>query len=324
MRRREFLAILTSAAIPRAALAQTAKRPFAVGYLYPGPQAAADIRIAAIVTGLRSGGLRSPEEVKVHSHVTEGDIGKLAPMAADFASRKVDLIIAVGPAAVRAAKAATSTIAIVASDLESDPVASGFITSYARPGGNITGTFLDFPEFGKKWLQSLRETVPRLSTVGAFWDPSTGPTQLRAVEGAAAYFNMSLLVREVSGLPDVDPAFKGLVAQGCEALVILSSPFIGANTRLLADLAVQHRLPATTLFPDFARNGGLMAYGPNLQTFYRQQGVIAAKILLGANVADMPIETPAKFEFVLNLKTALLLGLNVPPSVLLGADEVIE
>jgi putative ABC transport system substrate-binding protein len=245
-------------------------------------------------------------------------------MAADLVERRVDAIIAVGPAAVRAARAATSTIAIVASDLESDPIASGFITAYAKPGGNITGTFLDFPEFAKKWLEALTEAIPRLATVAVFLDPATGPTQLRAVETAAKSFGIGLIVQHVLGRADVEAAFQSVDQWRAGALLILSSPFVGANTRLFADHALQRRLPAITLFPDFARNGGLMAYGPNLPAFYRQQGVIAAKILRGQKASDVPIETPIKFEFVLNLKTAGRLGIAIPPAILLRADEVIE
>jgi len=322
MRRRDFFTVLGGAtAWPLVARAQ---RPFQVGYLYPGPQQAAEIRIAAVLTGLRSGGLSSPDQVKVVPRITGGDVASLAPMAADLVAHNIDVIIAVGPAAVRAAQAATKSIPIVASDLESDPVVSGFITSYARPGGNITGTFLDFPDFGKKWLEALKEAVPRLSSVAVLWDPTTGPTQLRAVEAAAPTFGIKLATHELHGPAEVEAAFQGVSEEHPGALLILSSPLVGANTKRFAELATVHRLPAVTLFPDFARNGGLMAYGPNLPAFYRQQGIIAARILLGAKVAEMPVEIPSKFEFVLNLKTASTLGINIPPSILLRADEVIE
>jgi putative ABC transport system substrate-binding protein len=170
----------------------------------------------------------------------------------------------------------------------------------------------------------LKEAAPQILSVAVFWDPDTGRAQLAAVELAAGKLHLKLLISEVRGRPDVELAFQSAVRQGAGGLLMLSSPFIGGNTKLLADLATKYRLPSVTLFTDFARDGGLMAYGPNLLAFFRQEGVMAAKLLKGAKPAETPIETPAKFEFVLNLKTANLLGLNVPASILLRADEVIE
>jgi putative ABC transport system substrate-binding protein len=245
-------------------------------------------------------------------------------MAAELVALNVDLIQALSPAAIRAARAATANIPIVGVDLESDPVASGFIASNTRPGGNITGVFLDFPDFSKKWLEALKEVVPQATNVAVMWDPATGPNQLRAVEEAAATLRFTLTVLEVRLPMDIEPAFQSAVQKGAGALLILSSPLIPGRTKLLADLALKHRLPAITLFTDFARDDGLMAYGPNLLAFVRQGGVMAAKVLLGANPAETPIETPVKFEFVLNLKTARLLSFTIPATVLLRADEVIE
>jgi ABC-type uncharacterized transport system substrate-binding protein len=173
-------------------------------------------------------------------------------------------------------------------------------------------------------LQALKETVPQISTVAVLWDPTTGRHQRQAVEAAGAELSLKVTVSEVRVRDDIERALQSAVSQGAGGLVALSSPFIGANTKLLADLALKYRLPTVTLFTDFARDGGLMAYGPNIQTVMRQEGVIAAKILLGANPAETPIETPTRFEFVLNLKTAKLLGLVIPASTLLRADEVIE
>jgi putative ABC transport system substrate-binding protein len=325
MKRREFITLLSGAtALWSSPLgAQQPQKIFQVGYLYPGTQAAVESRVVAFRSGLRSGGVRA-EQVALLVRVADGDPRLLAALAADLIGRKVDLIHATGPMAVRAARAATITVPIVAGDLESDPVGSGFIVSNARPGGNITGMFLDFPDFSKKWLESLKEAVPQATSVAVFWDPATGPTQLRAVEEAAPKLGLKLVVLDVQKRADFEGAFQSAKRQGAGALVILSSPLIGGNTKLLADLALTHRLPAVTLFPDFARDGGLMAYGPNLLTFIRQQGVMAAKILLGASPAELPIETPTRFEFVLNLKTAAVLDIFMPPSILLRADEVIE
>ena len=325
MRRREFMSLLGGmAAWPAAAQGQQQTKIRTIGFLYPGATAAAPPRIAALLSGLRSGGYREPEDVEVLARITGGDSTLLASMAADLVARKVDVIVPVSPAAVRAARSATATTPIVASDLESDPVGAGFVTSVRRPGGNITGVFLDFPDFSKKWLELLKELVPQVASVAVFWDPATGTTQLKAVESAAGTLNLKLEILEVRVLADLEAAFFSATQRGAGAVLMLSSPLIGANTKLLANLASTQRLPAMTLFTDFARDGGLMAYGPNLLAFFRQQGVLAAKVLHGEKPAELPIETPTKFEFVLNLRTAKLLGINIPPSILLRADEVIE
>ena len=174
--------------------------------------------------------------------------------------------------------------------------------------------FLDFPEFSKKWLEALKEAVPKISSVAVFWDTlSTGPTQIRAIEAAAQILNIKLVILEMRGRADVESAFKSATGQGVSALLILSSPFVSANTKLLADQALSHRLPAITLFPHFARDGGLMGYGPNLLSYFRHAGVMVARILRGADPAETPIDRPTKFEFVLNLKTAAVLGIVIPP-----------
>ena len=326
MRRRDFVVFAVggvASAWPLTTLSQQSALMRQVGFLYPGPQTGAPSRVASFMSGLQSGGMPA-EQVTVVLRVTGGDAALLGPMAADLVAGKVDLIFAIGPAAVRAARGATTNIPIVAGDLESDPLSTGFISANRRPGGNVTGVYLDFPDFSKKWLQALKETVPQISTVAALWDPTTGRHQRQAVEAAGAELSLKVIVSEVRVRDDVEHALQSAVSQGASGLVALSSPFIGANTKLLADLALKYRLPAITLFTDFARDGGLMAYGPNIQTVMRQEGVIAAKILRGANPAETPIETPTRFEFVLNLKTAKLLGLVIPASTLLRADEVIE
>jgi putative ABC transport system substrate-binding protein len=324
MRRREFIAFVGGAAAgwPFAARTQQSGRQ-QIGFLYPGPQAAATSRIASFLSGLHAGGLPA-EKVTIVPRITGGDPTLLGPMAADLAANKVDLIWTIGPAAAQAAHAATTTIPILSSDLESDPLGTGFIAAIRRPGGNVTGVFLDFPDFSKKWLQALKEAVPQIASVGVLWDSTTGPYQRRAVESAAAELGLKVAILEVGVRDDFDRALQSAIRQDVGGLVALSSPFIGGNIKQLADLSLKYHLPAVTLFTDFPRNGGLMAYGPNIQSINRQDGVMAAKILLGASPAETPIETPIRFEFVLNLKTAKSLGIVIPASTLLRADEVIE
>jgi putative ABC transport system substrate-binding protein len=324
-RRRAFISLIggVAATWPLLARAQSA-RAMQVGFLYPGPQAGIAPRLTPFTSGLQAGGLRVPDQVVVVPNASDGNTALLESMAAELVARKVDALLVVSPAALRAARAATSTIPIVAIDLESDPTEAGFIASYARPGGNITGVFLDFADFSKKWLEALKEALPNISSVAVFWDPALGTTQIRAVEAAARVLDLKLFIMEMRGRADVERAFKSAAGQGVSALLILSSPFVSASTKLLADQALSHRLPAITLFPHFARDGGLMGYGPNFLGYFRHAGVMVAKILRGADPAETPIDRPAKYEFVLNLKTAALLDIVIPPAILLRADEVIE
>jgi putative ABC transport system substrate-binding protein len=324
-RRLAFITLLggAAAAWPLLARAQSAK-PLQVGFLFPGPQAGVAPRLTSFTSGLQAAGLRVPDQVVVIPSASDGNAALLESMAGDLVARKVDAILVVSPTALRAARAATRTIPIVAIDLESDPTEAGFIASYARPGGNITGVFLDFADFSKKWLEALKEAIPKITSVAVFWDPAIGKTQIRSIEAAARVLDLKLVIMEMRGRADVEPAFKSAAEQGVSALLILSSPFVSASTKLLADQALSHRLPAITLFPHFARDGGLMGYGPNFLGYFRHAGVMVAKILRGADPAETPIDRPAKYEFVLNLKTAAALGIVVPPAILLRADEVIE
>jgi len=227
---------------------------------------------------------------------------------------------------VRAALSATQTIPIVANDLESDPVDTGWAASLAHPGGNITGVFLAFPDFAAKWLGLLKDALPELSRVAVLWDPSTGLFQKKAIEDAAksSKLKLALEIIEVRTPSDLDGAFSSAKRGGAYALVMLSSPLSSANVRKEAELAILHNLPVITLFPDFARVGGLMAYGPNLLGVFRDTGGMIAKVLQGTNPADLPIQRPTKFELVINLKTVRALGLTLPDTLVALADEVIE
>ena len=229
-----------------------------------------------------------------------------------------------GPTVLHAAHLATRTIPIVALDLETDPVASGVAASLARPGGNITGIFLDFPDFTAKLIEMLVECNPKVSHAAVLWDPSTGTVPMESVKKAAEKLNVELDVLEVRRPSDFDTAFLMASQRGAGAMVMLSSPLIAPNVQTLAELSLRHRFAAVTLFPDFARAGGLLAYGPNLLSLHQLTGVLAGKVLRGANPGEVPVELPTKFETVLNLRTAHALGISIPTSLLLRADEVIE
>ena len=324
MKRRQFLAGLGGilASGPMVASAQQAVPR--IGYLYTGAKSLVGSRVEAIVTGLRQSGLAAPAQVEFVIRTTDSDPTLIAPMMQEILASRVSLFIGQGIAVTRAISAAAPDMPIVAIDLETDPLASGIAASLARPGGNITGVFLDFPDFTPKCLQMLAETGSGLSRAAVLWDSNSGPVQIDAVRAAASAMKVDLDIIEVRRPSDFENAFATVQQRGIAAMLILSSPLIPANLQTLSELALRHRIAAITLFPDFARTGGLLAYGPNLLDLIRQLGVMSGKVLQGTKPADLPIERPSKFELVLNLKTARALGLSIPPGLLLRADEVIE
>jgi putative ABC transport system substrate-binding protein len=323
MRRREFIGLFGGAAAwPVVARAQGPT--MRIGFLYPGPRAVVAPRIEVVLTGLRMAGYREGEQIQLVPRIADSDPTRLARLAAELIEEKVDVVVAVSTAAVRAVMAASPTIPIVAHDLETDPVASGLIVSYAKPGGRVTGVFFDFPDFRTKWLELLRELIPGLGSIALLWDPVSGAAQLEALQGAAEQMRLQVKILKVSTVAELDGAFAAAADARVHAVLILSSPLFGARTSVLADLALRHMLPTVTLFPDFARAGGLIAYGPNLLDTYRPLGALVGKVLQGSKTAELPVERPSKFELVVNVKTATKIGVSIPTAVLLRADEVIE
>jgi putative ABC transport system substrate-binding protein len=299
-------------------------RGWRIGFLHPGQSALVSNRIVAFREGLGASGLREAADAEIVVRLANEQIEKLPILALDLVQQNVQAICAVSPPAVRAARDATQSIPIVAMDLESDPVASGWASSLAHPGGNITGIFLDLPGFNAKSLQLLREAVPALTKVAVFWHPVSGSLQLEAVRNAALALGVAMEMFEVSRPSDFEPAFQAAAKSQSAGVLMLSSPLFGGNPQLLADLALQNRLPAINIFPDFAQKGGLIGYGPELQNLFMQAGVLVRKVLQGTAIADLPVERPTRFKLVANLVTARALGLTVPTSILLSADEVIE
>jgi putative ABC transport system substrate-binding protein len=253
----------------------------------------------------------------------QNDPMRLAEAAAELVALKVDVIWAPAAPMVRAAYAATRTIPIVAQDFTTDPVAEGYVQSYGRPGGNVTGVFLDAPEFAGKWFELLKAMVPDLSRVVVLWDPGPGPTHLRAVQSAARALGIQLQVLEVHKLEDIDRAFTALRGRP-QALIILPSPMTYVQSARLAMLALKYRLPGTSMAHLFADAGGAIAYGPELASASERSAALVAKILGGAKPAELPVERPTKVQLVVNLKTAKALGLTIPDSILLRADAVIR
>jgi ABC-type uncharacterized transport system substrate-binding protein len=306
------------------ALAQQSAPDFRVGVLYGGMTDALASRVNAITTGLRETLRPEGRRIEFLARAAEGDPARLPVLASEIVAAKVDVFVAAGPPAVRAARAAATTIPVVALDLETNPVEAGLVSSLSHPGGNLTGVFFDFPDFGAKWLELLREAAPNLSRLAVFWDPSTGPMQLKAVEAVASSMGFRLQVIEVSDARNVEQAFRTAQDLKAEEAVFLSSPIFGSNPATTAKIAFEHKLPAISMFPEFAKTGGLLAYGPDPVDMFRQTGTMVGKVLAGTAPTDLPVERPARFQLIVNLKTARAFGLTIPTGLLIRADEVIE
>jgi len=303
-------------------LAADAQKLPVVGFLITDTKG--NLSLPILVDGLRELGYVGGKNILLEVRSAGGRPDALSALAAELVQRKVDVLYATGPAAIRAARDATTTVPIVALDLESDPVQAGWARSVARPGGNITGLFLDLADLAGKWLQLLREAAPGIRRVGVVWDSTTSPAQLKAAKAAAEHFGIDLQVIEVRRGDELDDALVVGVGAGSRAIVLLSSPLVSTGSTQLADFVVKNRLPAISPFRKFADAGGLIAYGPDFDEFRRHAASYIERILKGAKPGDLPIERPAKYELVINLKTAKTLGLRIPQTLLVRADEVIR
>ena len=246
-------------------------------------------------------------------------------LAAELVRLKVDVIVSSGPTITRVLKEATSTIPIVMAQ-DTDPVGSGFIASLARPGGNITGLSTLVPEVSGKRLELLKEIIPKLSRV-AVLGISTRPgnaQSLKEVELAAGAFKVQVQYLDVLDVKEIETAFRTATNGRADGVLMLQSPFFNSQRKQLVDLAIKSRLPATYPFPEYVEAGGLMSYSANMVDLYRRAATYVDKILKGAKPADLPVEQPTKFEFIINLKAAKQIGVTVPPNVLARADKVIK
>jgi len=272
---------------------------------------------------LRSDGWVEGKSVASVYASIRGDTSRFPEAAAELVRLKVDVIFADSAPAVRAAYAATRSIPIVGIDFTTDPVAAGYARSYSRPGGNVTGVFLDAPEFSGKWLELLKAMIPDLSRAAVLWDPSPGDTHLRALQSIARSAGLQVQVLEVRQPAEIDAAASAIRGQP-QALIILPSPMMYVESPRLAKLAAMRRLPATSMARQFAEEGGLVSYGPDLASTWERNAALVGRILRGAKPGDLPIERPTKITLVVNLKSAKALGLTIPDSVLARADKIIR
>jgi putative ABC transport system substrate-binding protein len=292
---------------------------FRIVELNPGaPQAQQSVFRQA----LRELGYIQGQNLLVEDRFAAGSDSRLDEYAAEAARLKFDVIVAISSAAIRAAARASKAIPIVGLDLESDPVASGFIASLGRPGGNLTGVFVDLPELMGKSLELLKEAIPGITRVAVLRDPTLNPALLAAAEAAARSLALQLQKVEARAPGEYQKAFREARAGRCQALLIIPSPRF--DRALLAEGAARHRLPAMSLFPHYTDAGLLMSYGPNLYSLFSQAATYVDRILKGAKPGDLPVQRPARFEMVINMKTARSLSVTLPQSLLLRADRVID
>ena len=325
MRRREFITLLGSAAAwPLAARAQQPAMPV-IGFLNPtSPDTIAD-RLRGFRQGLKDTGYVEGDNVTIVYRWAEGQNDRLPELAADLVRRQVAMIAAFASAAL-AAKAATTTIPIVFVVPE-DPVRLGLVTSIARPGGNLTGINIFSGELAAKRLELLRELVPAATRVAVLVNPADAAgaeTMVRDVAPAARTLGLQIQVLNASTSREIDAAFATLGRERPDALFVGSDPFFTSRRVQLANLASRHMVPMTSSTREIAEVGGLMSYGSNIPDVWRQAGTYTGRILKGAKPADLPVVQASKFELVINAQTARMLGLTVPPMLLVRADEVIE
>jgi putative ABC transport system substrate-binding protein len=273
-----------------------------------------------VVSGLRELGWVDGESVVIEWRRGAGEEEEVR----ELTKANVDAAVVAGPKRIRDAMKATQSVPIVGIDLESDPVASGFVKTLARPGMNVSGIWLDLPEVAGKQLEFLREVVPDLKRMGVLWDDRIGGPQFAQAQAAARASNVELAAATLRRSSQADDALKQLVGRRPQALLILTAPVIFQALPRIAEVAREHRLPSMSPFSTYPSSGGLMAYGPNFAAIWRQAASYVHRILKGAKVGDLPVERPAKFELIINAKTAKALGLTVPQSLLVRANIVIE
>ncbi len=310
---------------PVVAAAQPAGKAWRVGVLTTGnPHSAPPANWEGFLQGLRESGYVEGQNIAIEQRYAEGKPELFPDRAADLIRLKVDVIFARGPWAVSAAKAATRTIPIISLDLESDPISDRFVKSLARPGGNITGMFLDLAELSGKQLQILKEIMPKLSRVAILGDPAVNASQLRELRVVARSLAVQTQALEMKSSKDLESAFEAANKGHATALIVLSNPLTLASRRQIGDMATKRRLPTMYLYRAHVDAGGLISYGPDLPDMFRRCGEYVGRILGGAKLAELPVERPVRFDLVVNLKTAKTLGLTIPPSVLARADQIIE
>jgi putative tryptophan/tyrosine transport system substrate-binding protein len=332
MNRREFvLALSGAAAWPIAARGQQQTKMARIGILAPGPSAGPDasrVTVNALVAGLRELGYKEGQNIIIEREYGESNADRLRERAAELVKRPVDVIVALSTTAARPAKEATSRTPIVSVAM-ADPVDDELVASLARPGGNVTGTTFLGPELVSKRLQLLSEVVPQHARVAVLWHPRaygdrTMAGMVREAQQAAQTLGMQLQFVPATNPEEITDVLSVITREQVDVLSVFPSPILFAAYRHIARISAENRLPSIYAAREGAEAGGLMSYGANLPDLARQTAAYVDKILKGAQPADLPVQQPTKFELVVNLKTAVALGLTITRDFLLIADEVIE
>jgi ABC-type uncharacterized transport system substrate-binding protein len=321
MDRRAFLGSLGLLAAPLAAEAQQAARVYRIGVLRAGQPP--ETYVESLKQGLRERGYVDGQNVVFEFRITDGSFDQLPRFAEELVRSKVDVILASNSPAALAAKGVTTSVPIVFVGVY-DPVELGLVPNLVRPGGNITGLSVNPADLAGKRLELLRAIIPKLRRVAVISHPAnpTNPLQLKGAQVAARTLGVELVPVSVQGPNDFDSAFA--TVHGTDGVLMLESPFFTTHRARLAQVAARSRLPAVYGQSEYVAAGGLMSYGTDFQDMWKRAAPYVDKILKGAKPADLPVEQPTKFEFVINLKTAKALGLTIPPSLLQRADQVIE
>ena len=303
--------------------AQQGNRVYRIGYLHP---AGADSSYAALRQGLSDLGYAIGRNLVFEERFADGKLDRLPGLAAELVRLKVDIIVAVSPSAIRAARDATATIPIVMAFSGDDPVKSGFMSSLAHPGGNITGMTALSGGLAPKWIDLLREAVPKVNRIAVLKNPERPDhvDQISAMQEAARPYGIHLVTVDAHGPEDYDPAFTAMSHDHADAVIVLSGPEFYRDRARLCELALLNRLPSAHQYRDFVLAGGLISYGPDIPDLSLRAAEYVDKILKGAKPGDLPVQQPTRFALVINLKTAKALGLTIPQSLLLRADEVIQ
>ena len=325
--RRAFLRSVAVGVIaaPLAVEAQQPGKVYRIGFLSNTNPTLSAPTLDAFRHGLRELGWVEGQNVAIEYRWADGNLDRLPALAADLVRAPVDVIVTAGPAGVRAALQATRTVPIVGA-IMGDPVAGGYAASLARPGGSVTGSAVQFEDLVTKQLQILKETVPKAARVAilAHHTPLVNPITLKAAEAAARVLGLKGRVFEIRDVPDLEGAFRTAKAEHADAVHVLPSPAFSRQRARLAELSVKHRLPGIYESKEYVDAGGLMSYGPSFPDLFRRSASYVDRILKGAKPGDLPAEQPTRYYLAVNRKTADTLGLTVPPSVLLRADDVVQ
>jgi putative ABC transport system substrate-binding protein len=329
LRRRDVVILLGGAAVawPLAARAQQADKVARIAILSPQPiPRDIDPLFGPFLRALRDRGYVEGQTIAIEYRFAEGQVQRLPDLAAELVKLKVEVIVAVAPAAIHAAAAATATTPIVMMFSGGDPVRAGFVKSLARPGGNITGVTLLAPDLSLKRLELIKAAFPGIARVGVLSNPQTQTSleQLEQLRLVAPSMDISLTVAEARAPAELDTAFSTMMKHHPQVLLELSDPMLLAQQNQIADIAGRNRLPLISDWRETAAAGGLIAYGPKYGALQDRVAYFVVRILKGANPSELPVEQPTEFELVINLRTAKTLGLTLPATLLARADEVIE